>query len=316
MSSRIETTSRAKREGITAAPPTAAEAAARPNRSTPMRAASLFALALIPLAGLINVFFSKPGEAASDDEAGAPASDRENAGAGVPGEGPGPDISDGAMIAHHVTPREPAPQDEPLPSPYAQPLLAALGPGQRLALPDRTDPLMADFAAARLDLPETATGSLPNLGSVRPESAPRPAASTGPAPEAAGAPDEVATAVSDPGPTQPEPFFNDAIATLFEEIGHWFGDAPADTVSRVTDLTVGDLMQEVSFEELMRQATRVDDYAGAPFVVQVHVLHDPAAREAFADRMGFGAPDTDTVAALQPDPDTTPALDIPTTDLT
>lgn len=85
---------------------------------------------------------------------------------------------------------------------------------------------------------------------------------------------------------------------------------------RVTDLVVGDLMQEVPFDELMRQATRVDDYAGAPFVVQVHVLHDPATREAFADRMGFGAPGSEAIAGLQPDPDTVPALNIPTTDLT
>lgn len=192
MSSRIETTSRARREGASATPPTAAEAAARPNRSAPMRAASLFALALIPLASLLNVFFSKPGEAASDDGAGGPVPGRDDAGAGVPGEGPGPDTADGAMVAHHVAPREPAPQDDPLPSTHVQPLLAALAPGQLLTAPDRTDPFVADFASARLDLPETAPGSSPNPGPVRPEASPRPAATPGAAPGEVGASDEEA----------------------------------------------------------------------------------------------------------------------------
>lgn len=329
MAQPIEAASRAQRDApATHRPQTAAEAGRRPDRPPQMRAARLFALALLPIVMLVNTLFSRPAEAATDPAAPAPGE--------ADGSGPVDEIARETPARVEGDRHEDAATDAMAPE-NAGADEEAPAPPARLGQPVDVTPVtlepVAPLKAAAMSLPQAngpsapTTLELPEPVEPAPLAAleltapladlpPRPAA-TAPAPAAPAAPAHPGAAAPAGGePPRPEPATpseDDALATLLEDIGLWIAEMPALSVAQVTDLVVGDLMQEVPLDELTRQVGMIDTPSGLPFLAEIAVLRDPSAGEHYAAQAGLPAPGAAPSGALDPVPD--PVLEPPVPDL-
>ncbi|MBV7407548.1 hypothetical protein [Maritimibacter sp. DP1N21-5] len=309
MTSRIDIASRAGRKAQPTTPPTAAEEAAKPVDERPSRAARIFALMLLPFVYFANTLFSDAKDASAievdkqesdtgeDDAAAAgPAPSGDQLAAvdplrldGINAEKDKSDMDGGgrdfSTSIHASNGRQGSDRLDDL-------ISRALGEGN--TWPDPMGPLSGPDLAAFTGT--NSTGAAPVNRGGGANAAPGQTGENG-----EGQTEQPGENAGPDGPAPAQPG-GDAIARLFEDMGHWFGDLPDETVGRVTDLVVGDLMQHLPMEEILRQSGLVDDPSGLPFLSQVIVLRDPSARDAFADRMGFGQNAAPAEAAMTVEP--------------